>query len=227
MPNCTVCRTTPSQARDSRSLRASAAPLIQAGRHHLFVRCVFAGRAQPRRRNRCFNYLDFSGISGPNALNGIITSKVIPSYSSNTVEPPTFPTRAQAIISAAEICGLGGTVKTIRPIFAMQTFHPDAEKRRNAIGIQLQASFMTGYWRLVAPPFQRFYMGGENDIRGFDIRSISPVAFLPTVANVSLRNPDGSIVPKDPLNPLLGPTRSRFRWIKSPFPAAMPVWSGT
>src|SRR5207237_422744 len=48
-------------------------------------------------------------------------------------------------------------------------------------------------------------MGGENDIRGFDVRSLSPVAFLPTATSIALRNPDGSIVPKDPSNPLSGP----------------------
>ena len=54
------------------------------------------------------------------------------------------------------------------------------------------------------PPFQRFYDGGENDLRGFDIRSISPVAFLPNTTSIQLRNPDGSIVPKNPANPLQG-----------------------
>ena len=42
---------------------------------------------------------------------------------------------------------------------------------------------------MVAPPFERFYSGGENDLRGFDIRSISPVAFLPDLARITLTNP--------------------------------------
>src|SRR5262249_13662893 len=77
-------------------------------------------------------------------------------------------------------------------------------KRRNTLGYNVTASFMTGYGGLVAPPFQRFYLGGENDLRGFDIRSVSPVAFLPSTTAIALRNPDGSIVPKDPSNPLRG-----------------------
>ncbi len=40
-------------------------------------------------------------------------------------------------------------------------------------------------WRREVPPFSRFYMGGENDIRGFDIRSISPVTFIPTATTQS------------------------------------------
>src|SRR5262249_26977416 len=43
-----------------------------------------------------------------------------------------------------------------------------------------------------------------NDLRGFDIRSVSPVSFLPNKAVIALRNPDGSVVPKDPSNPLRG-----------------------
>src|SRR3974377_1035603 len=47
-------------------------------------------------------------------------------------------------------------------------------------------------------------MGGENDVRGFDIRSISPVAFLPSSNVITLTNPDGTPVLKDPSNPRLG-----------------------
>jgi outer membrane protein insertion porin family len=47
-------------------------------------------------------------------------------------------------------------------------------------------------------------MGGENDIRGFDVRSISPVAFLPSSNSIVLTNPDGTPVPKNPLNPRQG-----------------------
>ena len=36
----------------------------------------------------------------------------------------------------------------------------------------------------MAPPFNRFYMGGENDIRGFDIWGISPMAYVPSEADV-------------------------------------------
>ena len=44
----------------------------------------------------------------------------------------------------------------------------------------------------MAPPFSRFYMGGENDIRGFDIWGISPIAFVPTAATVNVLNNDGT-----------------------------------
>jgi outer membrane protein insertion porin family len=78
------------------------------------------------------------------------------------------------------------------------------QKGRNTIGFNFQGSFLTGYGGVVPPPFQRFYSGGENDLRGFDTRSISPVAFLPNTTTIQLRNPDGSIVPKNPGNLLQG-----------------------
>jgi outer membrane protein insertion porin family len=69
----------------------------------------------------------------------------------------------------------------------------------------MQGSFISGWGGLVAPPFQRTYMGGENDLRGFDIRSVSPVAFLPNVGSIVLTNNDGTPVPKNAQNPALGP----------------------
>jgi outer membrane protein insertion porin family len=41
-------------------------------------------------------------------------------------------------------------------------------------------------------------------VRGFDIRSTSPYTFIPTKVMFNLTNPDGTIVPRDPSNPLLG-----------------------
>jgi outer membrane protein insertion porin family len=151
-----------------------------------------------------FQNLAFRGINGPNALNGIITSKILPSFSFNTLDQPYQPKHGRSLYVGGEIAGLGGTVRSLRPIVEYKQFFP-MQKRRNAIGVHLQGSFLTGYGGLVAPPFQRFYMGGENDLRGFDVRSISPIAFLPSKAVVNLTNPDGTIVLKDPANPRLGP----------------------
>jgi outer membrane protein insertion porin family len=150
-----------------------------------------------------FEFLAFRGISGPNALEGIITSKIFPNFSFNTINSPISPHSGHQFTVGAEIAGLGGTVRSVRPIVQYKKFIP-VQNRRNALGFNLQGSFITGYGGLVAPPFQRSYMGGENDLRGFDIRSVSPVAFLPSVGSIALTNPDGTRVLKNPLNPLLG-----------------------
>jgi outer membrane protein insertion porin family len=149
-----------------------------------------------------FDNLNFRGISGPNALAGIITSKITPSFSMSTLDSYYTPHHGKSIFIGTELAGLGGTVHTIRPIVSYKQFFP-MQKRRNAIGYNIQGSFITGYDGIVAPPFERSYLGGENDLRGFDIRSVSPIAYLPSAQTVALRNPDGSFVPANPRFPVL------------------------
>jgi outer membrane protein insertion porin family len=150
-----------------------------------------------------FDFIAFRGISGPNAVNGIITSKIFPNFSFNTLDSGISPHSGHQLTIGAEIAGLGGTVRSVRPIIQYKKFKP-MQGRRNAIGYNMQASYISGYGGLVAPPFQRFFMGGEYDIRGFDIRSVSPVAYLPNANVITLTNPDGTPVPKNPLNPRQG-----------------------
>jgi outer membrane protein insertion porin family len=150
-----------------------------------------------------FDFIAFRGISGPNAVNGIITSKLFPNFSFNTLDSGISPHKGHQMTLGVEFAGIGGTVHSIRPIVQYKKFIP-VQNRRNALGFNIQGSFISGWGGLVAPPFQRFFMGGENDIRGFDIRSVSPVAFLPSSNVITLTNPDGTPVPKNPANPRLG-----------------------
>ncbi len=151
-----------------------------------------------------FEFLAFRGISGPSALEGIITSKIFPNYSVNTLDSYISPHHGYQFTAGAEFAGLGGTIRSVRPVVSYKRFIP-VQNRRNAIGFNVQSSFISGYAGLVAPPFQRNYLGGENDLRGFDVRSVSPVAFLPNTGAIALTDPSGHPVPKDPQNPSLGP----------------------
>jgi len=150
-----------------------------------------------------FEALAFRGISGPNALNGIITSKVVPNFSFQRFDNPQRPHSGQSIYFGTEIAGLGGNVKYVKPVAEYKRFIP-VNKGRNAIGFRVLGSWITGYGGQVAPPFDRFYMGGDTDIRGFDIRAISPVAFFPTAVSIPLQNPDGTTVLLNPANPRQG-----------------------
>jgi outer membrane protein insertion porin family len=149
-----------------------------------------------------FENLNFRGITGPNALNGIITSKLTPSFTMNSLDAAYAPHSGKSLFIGGEFSGLGGTVHTIRPVIQFKQFFP-VQKRRNAVGYNVQASFITGYGGIVAPPFERAYLGGENDLRGFDIRTVSPIAYLPSVQSVALRNPDGTFVPANPRFPVV------------------------
>jgi outer membrane protein insertion porin family len=150
-----------------------------------------------------FETLEFRGISGPDALNGIITSKVVPNFSYNRIDNPQRPHKGQSLYFATEVAGLGGNVKYVKPVTEYKRFIP-VNKGRNAIGFRVLGSWISGYGGQVAPPFDRFYAGGDTDIRGFDIRAISPVSFFPTEVTVALQNPDGSTVPLNPGNPRYG-----------------------
>jgi outer membrane protein insertion porin family len=150
-----------------------------------------------------FEALAFRSISGPNALTGIITSKVVPNFSYNRIDNPQRPHTGQSLYFATEVAGLGGNVKYIKPVAEYKKFLP-VNKGRNTLGFRVLGSWITGYGGTVAPPFDRFYMGGDTDIRGFDIRAISPVAFFPTAIAIPLQNPDGSNVPLNPANPRQG-----------------------
>ena len=138
-----------------------------------------------------FESLAFRGLSGPNALTGIQTSKVVPNFSYNRIDNPQRPHSGQSLLFATEIAGLGGNTHYIKPVVEWKKFRP-MKKGRNTLGFRVQGSWISGYAGDVAPPFDRFYMGGDQDLRGFDIRSVSPVVFFPTAITIPLQNPDGT-----------------------------------
>jgi outer membrane protein insertion porin family len=150
-----------------------------------------------------------SGIQGQNALQGIYSSQVSFSYAYNNISNPYNPRTGQELSAAFQVSGLGGNVRYLSPVVeykhfnAMKGLRPNKEGR-NVLGVRLQASFIRGFGGDVAPPFNRVYTGGEADLRGFDIRSGTPYAFIPQATQFLLTNPDGSPVPRDPTNPTLG-----------------------
>src|SRR5207302_11165238 len=98
---------------------------------------------------------------------------------------------------------LGGNVNQLEPIIDAKYFRKGFSKG-HVIGMHGLARYVTGYGGKVAPPTNRFYMGGENDIRGFDIWGISPVAYIPTVGTVNVLNTDGSPKQQKSLDPTTG-----------------------
>jgi outer membrane protein insertion porin family len=140
-----------------------------------------------------FQYINFQGLGGPNSLSGIRTSKVIPSFNYNTVDHPITPSRGKSLFLSTTVAGsaLGGNVNMIEPTIDAKYFRSGFFKG-HVIGMHGLGRFVTGFGGLVAPPFNRFYMGGENDIRGFEIWGISPMAYIPSEADVIVYNNDGS-----------------------------------
>src|SRR5258708_525427 len=125
-----------------------------------------------------FTQVQFRSIAGPSALNGIVSSTITPTITYNTVNNPINPTGGKSYFYSMGFSGLGGNVKSISNVFDWKYYHP-VNKRRNVLGLHASGAFITGFGGGEPPPYSRFYMGGESDIRGFDVRSITPVTYIP------------------------------------------------
>ena len=151
-------------------------------------------RTQSTGASNYFTYINFEGVAGPNSLNGIKTAKIIPSYNYNTRNSYLNPTGGKSIFASIEVTGsvLGANVNMIKPTFDMQYYHRSPRWQKNVIALHLLGSTEFGYGGKVVPPFSRTFLGGENDVRGFQFFQITPVAYLPSTANTPVLNPDGS-----------------------------------
>jgi outer membrane protein insertion porin family len=131
-----------------------------------------------------FNTLQFRSLSGPSALEGIVSSRITPTITYNTVDNPTNPGRGKSYFFSVAVEGIGGNARSITPVFEAKYFRP--VHRRNVLAFRFQTAFTTGYGGIEPAPNNRFYTGGDDSIRGFDIRSVSPIAFVPVVSNTAI-----------------------------------------
>ncbi len=141
-----------------------------------------------------YTYLNFLQINGPNQLDGIKTSAITPSFTYNTVNHPITPTAGKSLSVSLKFAGsiLGGNVNEIEPVIDAKYFRKSPFNAKHVLGFHFSGRYVTGFGGKTAPPFDRFFMGGENDVRGFDIWRISPIAFVPIEGSVNLLNNDGT-----------------------------------
>src|SRR5450755_3180868 len=141
-----------------------------------------------------FTYINFSGVAGPNSLSGIRTSHIVPSYTYNTVNHPITPTGGRSVFVSFDFTGsiLGGNINTIRPSLDVKYFHPAPWHRSHILAFHALGSLITGYGGKFIAPFSRTFIGGEQDVRGFEIWGITPIAYVASSASVNVLNDDGS-----------------------------------
>jgi len=147
-----------------------------------------------------------SGIQGADALQGIVNSSASFTYIYNTINNPLRPRNGKEYTVAFQVSGIGGNLRYFSPMVAYKRFMPIhylmlSPNGRNVLGVRAQLAYVQGFGGDVAPPNNRFYTGGEGDLRGFDIRGATPYGYVPNRVTVQLTNPDGSCVPRDPTNP--------------------------
>ena len=138
-----------------------------------------------------FTYQNFLGVSGPNSLEGIKTSEFTPNFFYNTVNHPITPTDGKSLYASIGIAGLGGNTRFIQPTVEGKYFK-QVNSSGHVLAMRGLFSLLSGYGGKEPPPFRRAYMGGENDIRGFEIFGITPMVWIPTSTGAQVYNADGT-----------------------------------
>lgn len=134
-----------------------------------------------------FEFTQFRSLAGPSALQGIRESYVMPSLTYNRVDSPVNPTRGSEFSVSERFEGgpLQGNVNSAEELvsgsYYRQTYH-----KRNVIALHFQGATISGYGGKNAPPYNKFYMGGEYDIRGFEAFTISPFVAIPNLASAPI-----------------------------------------
>ncbi|MBI2821364.1 MAG: outer membrane protein assembly factor BamA [Acidobacteria bacterium] len=149
-----------------------------------------------RFRSFALNQFIFTAPGGEEerALSGIIRSELTPTYVVNTKNAFFNASAGSSFTASVPIAGgpLGGDFDIVRPSLEYQKFWC---VRNCASGGRVHVFAVRGYGEVVLPYadtpgvpfFERLFSGGENLLRGFDIRSVSPFAILSTPAV----DPDG------------------------------------
>lgn len=135
----------------------------------------------------------------------IITSRITPSFVYDTRqigENGIDTIRGSSLSVSLGVAGLGGDVRTYSPAISYTSFTPIRRKKSSnpevfgfriiasTVGSYAATSKITGANSLSfingVPYYERFFLGSENDLRGYESRSIGPIA--PVDAYLSTRN---------------------------------------
>ncbi len=125
----------------------------------------------------------------------IITSRITSSFVYDTREPAANgidTVRGSQLALSFAFAGLGGDVRTYQPSVTYSRFMPIRRKKSKnpeVFAFRIQAGTIGAFATTETiknansiafvggvPAYERYYLGSENDIRGYDSRSIGPIA---------------------------------------------------
>jgi outer membrane protein insertion porin family len=104
-----------------------------------------------------------------------IESRISPVFVHNTVDNPFAPRTGMKLQVQAPIAGsfLGGTTDYVRPEVEGILYIPHLS--RTAVGLRANVGWVRPFGRTSALPYYlRYFLGGEYQIRGVDIRTVGP-----------------------------------------------------
>jgi outer membrane protein insertion porin family len=103
-------------------------------------------------------------------------SRVSPSFVWNTVDNPYSPRAGKKFTAVATLAGgpLGGTIDYFRPNFEAVWYLPHTKK--TALGVRGDFAWIKPYsGTTVLPYYLRYFLGGETQIRGYELRTVGPI----------------------------------------------------
>ena len=101
-------------------------------------------------------------------------SSFTPTLYRNTIDSPLTPTRGTMFLASAKFAGgiLGGEIHLIKPRFELSYYQPVIKNTR--LGFHVEYSFVKPTRDEEVPFWERFYLGGERSVRGYEIYTIGP-----------------------------------------------------
>ena len=103
-------------------------------------------------------------------------SSVSPMIWRSTVDSPLTPTHGTSYSASVKYAGsfLGGAVDLIKPQLEFTYYHPIVGRgpRAHVIGLHAQYQFLKTLHGTQVPYWERFFLGGERSIRGYEVYSI-------------------------------------------------------
>ncbi len=105
------------------------------------------------------------------------TSSFTPAYRYDTRNDPFDPTLGRRLFASVQIAGgpLGGTDYFFKPILGGTIYIPVRFPRHSYIAANLEVGWVANYGNHDVPIFERFQLGGEQSLRGFQTGSILPL----------------------------------------------------
>lgn len=163
------------------------------GTSYTFQKIGVSGIAPGFESMALAQFATFKSVSGADDLTGILRSEITPMVSYNSTNAYFNATQGTSLSVSTAVAGgvLGGDFNMLRPSLEYRHFIADRwlSKGRNVFAFNFQFQYIQSFGNSNVPFFDRFFIGGENTIRGFDIRTISPIAVTSTRQFDPLGNP--------------------------------------
>jgi outer membrane protein insertion porin family len=104
-------------------------------------------------------------------------SSLYPTIYRSTVDSPLTPSSGTLILASLKFAGqwLGGEIDLYKPRFEFTHYRPIIRGPRfHSLGFHVEYSFVKPLGDSAVPFWERFFLGGERSIRGYEIYTIGP-----------------------------------------------------